>query len=350
MLVRKFMAYMSLRTRFALGGLLLAGFAGLLFWPTLTASRRAGQDSFLGEVDVHFPMMPPTVDFPVLTADEASRGYLTSEELVIGIAIREEARAYPLNMINVPETKVLNDEVGGEPIVVTWCDLCHNAMAFSRRINGQAELFACSGMLWHGLLVMHDVSTESFWSPLVGKSLAGKRSGESLRPIDVVLTSWEVWKAAHPNSSVVFGDRVQTKFTTRYYEKPCPEGQWAFGVKAASDARAWTLDHLRANPVIETEVDGLPAVVFYDNHGVTARVYSAMLEGQTLSFENSGESIVDRQSGTRWDIVSGRAIAGPMAGKVLTALPGVWAFDKSWNNLLPGTRIEGRAETDHVGG
>jgi hypothetical protein len=324
------------------GGWILLPVAPLV--PSLSDSQKAERNQFLTEAETKFPPMPVVASVPTSSVAQVA-GQLQPNERVIGLTINGEARAYPLNFINTPGRKVMNDELGGEPVVITWCDLCHTAAVFSRKIGGQVETFACTGMLWHGMLVMHDVRTESFWNPLVGKALAGVRSGASLEPIDVAMTSWHQWSATHPNTTVVVGDRVQSDLTTNFYSAPNATGEWVFGVKESDGSRAWTLDYLRAHPVIETEIDGRPAVVMYHSPSVTARLYSASVEGQTLSFQTSNGSVIDQQSSSQWNILSGRAIAGPLAGKSLTPIPAVWAFEKFWQDLLPGAAIE-RATVD----
>ena len=43
---------------------------------------------------------------------------MDSKELVIGVSINEESRAYPIRTLRFRE--IANDELGGTPILVTW--------------------------------------------------------------------------------------------------------------------------------------------------------------------------------------------------------------------------------------
>ncbi len=65
------------------------------------------------------PRPPLVTDFSVLSAAEAS-GEVDATELVLAVSIGDEARAYPLNMINGPTREVINDELGGVAIAATW--------------------------------------------------------------------------------------------------------------------------------------------------------------------------------------------------------------------------------------
>lgn len=63
---------------------------------------------------------PPVVtDFKVISVDEADE-LIDGDELVLGVSIEGEARAYPLNMMTDPEREVFNDELGGRAIAATW--------------------------------------------------------------------------------------------------------------------------------------------------------------------------------------------------------------------------------------
>jgi hypothetical protein len=57
----------------------------------------------------------PIYDPEFVPADQA--GY-ADDELVMGVAIDGEAKAYPVGPLNSRE--MVNDELGGTPILVTW--------------------------------------------------------------------------------------------------------------------------------------------------------------------------------------------------------------------------------------
>jgi len=59
----------------------------------------------------------PAIDNPeVVPASEVDD--LAPEEQVIGVVIGEEARAYPIRILHGHE--IVNDDIGGRPIAVTW--------------------------------------------------------------------------------------------------------------------------------------------------------------------------------------------------------------------------------------
>ena len=57
----------------------------------------------------------PIYDPQFVDADDAP---LEDDELIIGISLEGEAKAYPITVLRFRE--MVNDELGGLPILVTW--------------------------------------------------------------------------------------------------------------------------------------------------------------------------------------------------------------------------------------
>ncbi len=94
-----------------LSGALLLAFCGL---------RLAAQDTdpdFQARRAVE--RFPPITEFPVKRVREAQDA-LNPSELVIGVTVGKEARAYPVNMLTGPQREILNDTLGGKAIAATW--------------------------------------------------------------------------------------------------------------------------------------------------------------------------------------------------------------------------------------
>jgi len=129
--------------------------------------------------------------------------YVVTDDRVIGIVVHGAARAYPIQLMNVHE--VVNDTLGGVPIVVTFSPLCDSAIAFDRRVHGNTLKFSVSGLLLDSNLVMYDRGKiPSLWSQMAMKAIAGPASGERLQPLPSVQTcTWKHWLATHPNTEVI---------------------------------------------------------------------------------------------------------------------------------------------------
>jgi len=55
----------------------------------------------------------------VVPAGEAGK-FVRDDELILGVVVNEEARAYPINMLTNPTREIINDRVGGRAIAATW--------------------------------------------------------------------------------------------------------------------------------------------------------------------------------------------------------------------------------------
>ena len=62
---------------------------------------------------------PVIVDAPLVQTQDIL-GDINPAELVLGVTIGEESRAYPINMLTGPQREIVNDTVGGKPIAATW--------------------------------------------------------------------------------------------------------------------------------------------------------------------------------------------------------------------------------------
>jgi len=61
---------------------------------------------------------------------------LKDTEPVLGLVVEGKAKAYPLRILMWHE--IVNDEIAGVPVSVTFCPLCNTALSFERRHGDQA--------------------------------------------------------------------------------------------------------------------------------------------------------------------------------------------------------------------
>lgn len=148
---------------------------------------------------------PPKDGIPALTkpsmlaAKEAS--YLIPEDRVIGVALNGESRAYPIKILNYHE--IVNDIIGGQPLVVSYCPLCGSGLVFNALVNNKKLSFGVSGLLYNSDVLMYDLETNSLWSQLMMEAVSGKMIGRKIEIISSVQTTWRAWKQQHPDTKVL---------------------------------------------------------------------------------------------------------------------------------------------------
>jgi hypothetical protein len=126
---------------------------------------------------------------------------LEEREPVISLSIADDHRAYPLRVLIWHE--IVNDIIGGQPVLVTYCPLCNSALVFQRTIDGEVLDFGTTGKLRHSDLVMYDRKTESWWQQFTGEAIVGDMTGRTLKLIPSRLESLASFKKRFPAGIVL---------------------------------------------------------------------------------------------------------------------------------------------------
>ena len=141
------------------------------------------------------PALDHPATLPVAQAD------WRNDERVLGVVAGGEARAYPVAILNWHE--LVNDTLGGEPILVSFCPLCGTGLVFDRRVAGKARRFGVSGLLYRSDLLMYDRDTESLWSQISAHAVTGPLIGKRLRLLRGRMDEWGRWRRDHPETTVL---------------------------------------------------------------------------------------------------------------------------------------------------
>lgn len=300
----------------------------------------------------------PSLDDPPLTDRRGAR-YLKDDELVFGVVVDGVARAYPRRFLSWHE--MLTDEVGGEPITLSYCTLCGSAIVYSRRAaDGGVRRFGTSGLLYRSNKLMFDHGTKTLWSNLTGEPVLGPLVGSAhaLEQIPVTLTTWEDWSTRHPETATLDLKGVKERFRGRFGFEYLPGAAdrarrgvsfpvWqasealdrnaeVFAVRLNGAPKAYPLDTVLAEGVINDTLGGMPLVVVGDPASGAVRAYA---RGEA-TFARDGDALVDG-AGKRWRM-SETALTPEDGGQAaLERLPGHVAFWFGWYGFYPQTAIHG---------
>lgn len=147
----------------------------------------------------------PAVDNPATTS-AAEATWLQDSDIVFGLSVNGEHRAYPRQIMEVRE--MVNDTLGGRDLGMPYCTLCGAAQAyFTDTLDDRfaRPVLRTSGLLFRSNKVMYDVNTQSVFDTFRGSAVTGELAehGVVLPPITVVTTSWGAWKSTYPDTTVL---------------------------------------------------------------------------------------------------------------------------------------------------
>jgi hypothetical protein len=135
------------------------------------------------------------------SAKEADRSLLKKNDRVLGIVHQGRAKAYPIKILNWHE--IVNDHIGGDARVVTYCPLCGTGMVFDTEVKGRKLTFGVSGLLYQSDMLLYDHQTESLWSQIKSEAVTGGMTGAKLKLLPSTHTTWESWKTKYPDTLVL---------------------------------------------------------------------------------------------------------------------------------------------------
>lgn len=144
----------------------------------------------------------PPLDHPkALPAAEAD--YLGARDVVFGVAVNGAARAYPKRILAWHELAL--DRLGGVELTVVYCTLCGSVVPYGSEAGGRRFTFGTSGLLYRSNKLLFDAESATLWSSTEGRPVVGPLVGAGLEltAYPVVTTTWQAWREAHPDTSVL---------------------------------------------------------------------------------------------------------------------------------------------------
>jgi len=288
----------------------------------------------------------PSLDNPkLIAAGEAE--YLLEDDLVFGVEINGDARAYPLRIMGWHE--MFNEVIGGVPVALAYCTLCGAGILFETQVEGRDGpfVFGSSGFLYRSNKLMFDRQTNSLWNQFTGQPVVGSlvSSGITLKIRPVAITSWAKWRAAHPETRVLsldtghrrdYGSGVvyqeyfaseDLMFPARVDETLFRQKSYVFGIRDVGAAKAWPLEAFEGGAVINDAIGQRELVLIGDAATRTVRAYER--RGRRFEAAADGTLISD---GEQWWIGE-EALNGP-GGERLPRVPGHIAYWFAWNGYL----------------
>ncbi|MDC9723003.1 MAG: DUF3179 domain-containing protein [Urechidicola sp.] len=294
----------------------------------------------------------PKLDSPTMvTATQAT--YLSDIDIVFGLVINGEARAYPKRILAWHE--FLTEDIGKQSIAVVYCTLCGTVIIYDTEFNSVKHKLGTSGFLYRSNKLMYDQATQSLWSTILGQPLVGPLADQNieLSTLPVETTTWGKWRERHPNTQVL---SIETGHTRNYDEGEAYKDYFAddklmfpvlrLDIRLSNKARVFiprpknytsqplavSVEYLKRKRIYQNQIEEQRLLIITENNGAS-RAY-AIDEQQFKSYKDG--RLLDNK-GEVWKVKDG-ALIGPEKQR-LSRLPSHEVFWFAWINVFPETRI-----------
>lgn len=279
----------------------------------------------------------------------AAGNKVPADKLVLGVSINGESKAYPIEIIGYHHQ--VQDTIGGEPVIVTYCTVCRTGRVFSPMVNGEKESFRLVGMD-HFNAMFEDKKTKSWWRQATGEAVAGKLKGEALKEIPSRQMRLSAWLRQNPASLILQPDPAFQKDydnlkgfdlgTVNSGLERRDAGSWKFkswviGIQYNKTAKAYDWNDLLSKKIINDSLPGLPVVIAIEPDNASYHVWNRNINNQSLVFQTDSSGIKDITTGSTWNF-DGLSTDGPLKGQQLKPVQASQEFWHSWQTFHPGTQ------------
>lgn len=296
--------------------------------------------------------IPPLRNPEMISASEAD--YLEDDNIVFGIEVNGDVRAYPKRILAWHEMFV--DKVGGIDFAGVYCTLCGTVILYETDAGGLSHTMGTSGFLYRSNKLMYDKATQSMWNTIKGEPVLGPLVGKgiALNHRSVVTTTWGKWKDLHPETTVLslntghrrdYGEGVayhqyfatdNLMFNTPFSDQRLKNKQEVLALRFKEFPReqlAISTDFLKKNPVYRGNLGDQKFVVLTDETGAN-RVYDP--KGVTFTQYKPDGTAIDLK-GQSWRVEESKLVSAD--GTVLDRLPYHRAFWFGWHATYPNSKL-----------
>lgn len=228
---------------------------------------------------------------------------------------------------------------------------------YARDLAGRTLTFGVSGMLYKDGLVMYDRQTDTLWTQVDGRAVRGALAGRQLEIVPAVHATWKEWLALYPRSQVL-KKRGELRSSYEDYNRDprrlgimgrrnadnrLPPKERILGIRVGNAAMAFPIAAVRVARLAEAEVGGLPVLLVAPAPDLPVLAYERRVGSRDLTFrlDTAGSQAVlrDAETNSTWEIATGKAISGAIAGAQLNRATAYPAFWFGWRGYFPSTGV-----------
>jgi hypothetical protein len=288
---------------------------------------------------------PQTIRFADAFTNKVPQNFV-----IIGIVNNGVAKAYPIVYLGYHHK--VQDNVGTEPVLVTYCTMCRTGRVYSPVINGARQNFRLVGAR-HYNAIIEDEGTKTWWYQATGNAAVGELKGSRLQELPYEQSTLGAWLNKHPGSLILQPDkhylsdytdlknydRLQAvdKDSTLKNKDTLIRKSWVLGVIINGQAKAYDWRRLFKRQVLNDQVNHVPLLLCIESDSLTYHAFNSSVNGQILHFkQNATGQLTDQETASIWNW-DGLATSGAMKGDQLGKISGYQEYWHSWKHFHPGT-------------
>ncbi|MCW5910313.1 MAG: DUF3179 domain-containing protein [Cyclobacteriaceae bacterium] len=277
-----------------------------------------------------------------LVFKSATDNILGDSSVVVGVSINGQTKAYPVRYIVYHHQ--VQDEVGGKPVLITYCSVCRTGRVFEPMVKGKPEKFRLVGMD-HFNAMFEDATTKSWWRQVNGEAVTGLLKGEVLPEVEsfqlTIAKLFELYPDAQvmqPDLAALTGLKYDTlgkyeygkgkSALTRTDSLSWQEKSWVVGVEVEGASKAYDWNLLKAERVLHDKIRSTALVIAL---AADEQSFSVFKRADTAQFTLRNDTLF---VGSYAYNFSGRALNG---GESLLRLNAYQEFWHSWRTFHPDT-------------
>jgi hypothetical protein len=288
---------------------------------------------------------PQTIKFANAVNNKVPESFV-----IIGVVNNGVAKAYPL--IYLAYHHKVQDKVGNEHVLVTYCSMCRTGRVYNPIINGVRQNFRLVGAR-HYNAIIEDEGTKTWWYQATGIAAVGKLKGDRLQELPYEQSTLASWLQKHPGSLILQPDkhyiseyndlkgydRRQSidKDSTLKNKDSLIRRSWMLGVIINNQAKAYDWRHLFKRRLLNDVVGKTPVLVAIEKDSLTCHAFNSTVNGKALHFKlGDNDQLTDQETASVWDW-DGLSTAGILKGSHLKKIQAYQEYWHSWKHFHPKT-------------
>jgi hypothetical protein len=259
---------------------------------------------------------------------------LKDSSIVVGVENNGEVKAYPIRFIGYHHQ--VQDNIGGKPVIVTYCTVCRTGRVFEPSVKGKQEKFRLVGMN-HFNAMFEDETTSSWWRQVNGEAVTGALKGEILPEIESFQMSIGQLFKLYPNALVMQADEIaieDVKYDslakyergksksdlTRTDSLSWKEKSWVIGIEIDGISKAYDWIEIKSQKIVNDKIGKTPVVIAISGDEQSFAAFKRPIDSLQFSIRN--DSL----------ITAANAYSFSGIGKNSERLPRIKAYQEFWHS------------------